>query len=280
MGKFSVAVVFGVLACSGACDYIEAGEESRREYLELAHLYPKFLGNPGDISRGEIQIIVDPIEMANIEYETSKDVGVLMRSNHWIWVNDACLYPNGTRGVSGRLVATQSLESRLSLAIMPMLPDGRIVLSCKYRHATRSWELEIPRGFANAEEDIGAAAQRVVAEQTGMLVDDLSYLGDMIPESSVDGAIVPVFVGTVVGMQNAQPDDTQPIEVFLISNIPEIKRAFYQGFYEVDIRGSKVLVPFRDPVLAYALFKVSLVIEAMQQAQQASASQEPQAAAP
>ena len=102
---------------------LAASELSRTEYLELIKTHPEMVMPRGDASKGEIEILLDPEKMAAIEMATGRDVGILKSDNHWIWLNDACRFPDGTEGVIGRILA-RSLEPRPGAAVLPLLSDG------------------------------------------------------------------------------------------------------------------------------------------------------------
>lgn len=238
--------------------YLHAGEASRSEYLELLEKHPRLVAHFGDVSQGEIQVIVDPEEMAEIEKQTGREVGILKRDRYWLWVNDACAFPNGTKGVYGRILWAQSLEANPGVAVMPITSEGKVILNCNFRHATRSWEIELPRGGVNPGETPEAAAIRETSEETGMLVDSLIRLGEIAPDTGLTNTIVPIYAAKVIDKQTAQPEDSEAIEEILSLSIQEIKQAFLQGYLELDIRGVRKQIPFRDPFLAYAILLYEL----------------------
>ncbi len=129
-----IAVILAFLLCCGA---IEASEASRQDYLELVKQYPQLVTPRGNASQGEIEIVLEADKMASIEKKTGRDVGVVQRDKYWLWINDACKFPSGHEGVYGRILWVKALESTPGVAVMPILPDGRIALNCNFRHATR-----------------------------------------------------------------------------------------------------------------------------------------------
>lgn len=237
---------------------MEAGEVSRQEYLELIAQYPKLIQPLGDHRAGEIEIVIDPERMQAIEKKFGRPVGLVQRDKYWLWINDACIFPSGAEGVYGRILWRHSLDSCAGVIVMPILPDGKVVLNCNFRHATRSWEMELPRGAVSPGEDIEAAAKRETVEETGMLVDQLSLLGEIPPDTGLTNTVAPVFMARVIAKQDAQPEETEAIESIVSLTIGEIKQAFIQGYYECDVKGVKKRIHFRDPFLAYAILLYEL----------------------
>lgn len=246
--KFLSALLCSILFLS----ITEASDKSREEYLALIKQYPHLIAPMGESVKGEIEIITDPEKMAAIEKAQNRDVGVVWRDKYWIWINDACRFPKGNEGIYARILWVKALTSNPGVAVMPVLPDGRIVLNCNFRHATRTWEFELPRGIINPNETPEAAAQREALEETGMQVDYLEKLGDLPPDTGVITSIIPVFRAQVIKQQKSQQDETEAIEDIIALSRKEIKEAFAQGYYLYKIRGKEQKVFFRDPFLAYA----------------------------
>lgn len=249
---FSSMLVF-TITCNALFTFVQAGESSRRQYLELIERFPSLIKSQGDYTSGEIQIVLDPQEMASIEEDTAREVGIMMKDKYWLWINDACIFPNGKKGVYGRILWINSLESCPGVAVMPVMSNGKIILNCNFRHATRSWEIELPRGGINFGEEIEAAAKRETIEETGMLVDDLLLLGKIPPDTGLTNTIVPIYMAKVIEEQTPQREDSEAIEEILSLTVSEIKQAFLQGYYEHKVRGVQMQIPFRDPFLAYAI---------------------------
>lgn len=237
----------------GLISGLQASDATRNLYLETIEKYPKLLPYSGDYKKGEIQVVTDPEQMAIIEKEFGREVGIVHKDNYWLWVNDACIFPSGKTGVYARILWNRSLEGTPGVVVMPITTDGKIILNCNFRHATRTWEIELPRGGLNAEELPEAAAKRETIEETGMVVSDLVLLGEMPPDTGLTNTVVPVYMAKVVTKQDSQQEDTEAIEEILQLTIAEVKQAFRRGYYEHKIRGELKRIPFRDPFLAYAL---------------------------
>ena len=231
---------------------LTASEASRKEYLELIQDHPDIVMPRGDASKGEIEILLGPEKMAMIEKATGRDVGILHSDRHWIWLNDACRFPDGKEGVIGRILS-RSLQSRPGAAVLPVLPNGKIVLNCEFRHATRHWELEMPRGGIHEGESHADTARREVLEETGCVVDQLVRLGEVTGDSGVTGMIVPIFMAKVIEVIDHERESSEAINQTVSLSVAEIKAAFVKGYIECNIEGKNQRVYARDSFLAYAL---------------------------
>lgn len=238
-----------------ACSALLGNQQSRKEYLELIQNHPHLIVPKGDSLQGEIEILTDPVKIEQIEEKSKRDVGVVWRDKYWLWINDAVRFPSGHEGIYARIVWVKALTGSVGVAVMPILPDGRIVLNCNYRHATRSWEIELPRGGLNLNETIEEAAKREALEETGMVVDELTLLGEMPPDTGLTSTIVPIFQARVIEKQKSDQDETEAIEEILALGRKEIETAFQRGYLDRQIRGETKRVFVRDPFLAFALLK-------------------------
>jgi ADP-ribose pyrophosphatase len=236
---------------------LQADEVSRHRYLELVKQYPHLVLPRGDAAQGEIEILLDEEKMALVETKLGRDVGVVKEDRYWIWINDACKFPSGNEGVYGRILWVRGLESPAQgVAVMPITSEGKIVLNCNFRHSTRSWEIELPRGLVNAGETAEDAAKREASEETGRSIAEVRLLGEIPPDTGVLSVVVPIFVAKVAGIDVQQQEETEAIEDILELSIEEIKKAFAEGYYTCHLRGEWRQVPFRDPFLAYALLRL------------------------
>src|SRR5882762_10182094 len=116
----------------------------------------------GDHRKGEIEIVTDLAEVTSIENKQierlmkkgwseeeareSSRTGIVAQDIFWIWLRDAVIFPTGATGTYDRLLWQKSMERLIGVAVLPILSNGRVVLNLNFRHATRSWEFEIPRG--------------------------------------------------------------------------------------------------------------------------------------
>ena len=68
-----------------------------------------------------------------------------------------------------------------SVVVLPVLPDGRIVMIQQYRHATRQYLWELVAGRMEPGEDPKEAGARELAEETGYRAKKMRVFLDVFP---------------------------------------------------------------------------------------------------
>jgi ADP-ribose pyrophosphatase len=148
-------------------------------YFEIVRERPERFENPkGDI----YEILLDPERIAHAQSEARRvrvrdgmpsddlRVGVLAEDPYLLVVRDAVKFADGTYGLYNRLMVPSGA------AILPV-HDGRIVLLDRFRHGTRAWHLEIPRGSFSGEGTHEDEARRELQEEIGAGVVEMIDLG-------------------------------------------------------------------------------------------------------
>ncbi|OFW13314.1 MAG: hypothetical protein A3F70_00120 [Acidobacteria bacterium RIFCSPLOWO2_12_FULL_67_14] len=68
-----------------------------------------------------------------------------------------------------------------SVVLIPIAPDGAVVLVRQYRHAIGRWAWELPAGSLKPGEDPKTAAARECHEEIGLIPSALDFLGSFFP---------------------------------------------------------------------------------------------------
>ncbi len=229
----------------------------------------------GNCREGEIEVIVNPTEIARVqeiqenrllqkgfspeEATEFSRIGVVCEDQYWIWLRDAVYFPKGIPGTYDRLVWKSELKEGITgVAVLPILPSGEVVLNLNYRHATRSWEIELPRGGVLSQETIEAAAIREVKEETGLVASSIIFLGEMAPDTGVLSSVIPVFMGKISAREEASPEYSEAIAGLVSFTKEELKEGLIRGFLEISIEGKTKQVPLRDSFLTFALFQAEI----------------------
>jgi ADP-ribose pyrophosphatase len=235
-------------------------------------LYTDFVAKApkGDHTQGEIEIVTEPAEVKKIEQiqhdrlikanRSEADatlysrVGIVAQDQYWIWIRDAVVFPTGAKGTYNRLLWQGSIESPAGVAVLPVLPDGRIVLNYNFRHATRSWELELPRGAKKSNESVEDAALRELKEETGLETVSPTFLGSMAPDTGVLNSVIPVYLGRVVREGLSDQEYSEAIAGTIAFTKEELRSGLKDGF--IVVKGNKV--PLRDAFLTFALYQAEI----------------------
>ena len=99
--------------------------------------------------------------------------GVVYEDPYMIVVRDAVRRPDGSLGTYVRTLRASGMPGS---AVLPMLQE-QVVLVRHFRHATRTWHLEIPRGFGEPGVNADQQARLELREEIGAEADTLVELG-------------------------------------------------------------------------------------------------------
>jgi ADP-ribose pyrophosphatase len=80
---------------------------------------------------------------------------------------------------NGAVATREFIQHPGAVAVVPVLPDGRVVLVRQYRYPLQKVLLEIPAGKRDAGESTLACAQRELAEETGFSASEWAYGGEI-----------------------------------------------------------------------------------------------------
>ncbi|MEY9848445.1 ADP-ribose pyrophosphatase [Streptacidiphilus sp. BW17] len=140
-------------------------------------------------------------------------VGVVYSDPFVTLVRDAVRFPGGRLGLYLRVVQ----PGPPGVAMLPLTDSGEVVLIEHFRHATRSWHLEAPRGFGEAatSTDLTTAtinsALRELGEELGTTTRELLPLGTLHPDTGLLASPVHLFAARVAMPTGPVPDAQEGI---------------------------------------------------------------------
>jgi ADP-ribose pyrophosphatase len=132
-----------------------------------------------------------------------------------------------------------------SVVVLPVLPDGRIVLIRQYRHAVGQYLWELVAGHKEPGEDPVAGARRELVEETGYTAKKLKKLLDIYPSPGLLGEKMEIFLADGLKKGVARPEDDEKITQRIFT-LREIENWIRSG----KIHDSKTVVG----ILYYAKF--------------------------
>jgi ADP-ribose pyrophosphatase len=137
---------------------------------------------------------------------------------------DEVIEPSGVRAI--REVITHPG----SVVVLPVLPDGRILLIRQYRHATRQYLWELVAGRMDPGETPKVAAARELKEETGYRAKRMRVFLDVFPTPGFLEERMFILLAEGLTAGAAEPEEDEKI----------ISRAYTRRQLEEMIRGGKL----------------------------------------
>ena len=106
-----------------------------------------------------------------------------------------------------------------------------MVLLRTFRHPTRSWEIEFPRGFSDAGQSPEENARREATEELGAEITNLTRLGSIKCNTGLMASVVLVFEAKVTtSPEKLTPaDKNEAIDHYLVLSRSEISALIRNG---------------------------------------------------
>ena len=109
----------------------------------------------------------------------------------------------------GKHAVLETIRHPGAAAVLPFLPDGRVVLIRQYRHAAGGFIVEVPAGKLDPGEQPDRCACREVEEETGWRAGELVPLGSILTTPGFTDEVIWLFEAhaLVRGRQALEADE-------------------------------------------------------------------------
>jgi len=128
---------------------------------------------------------------------------------------------------TGAEITYTYVEHPGAVAIVPITPDGDIVLIRQYRHTVRDWCWEIPMGRRD-DDHAEQTARRELFEEIGGTAQTLTHINFYYPDNGITNTRCDVYLARGVELGQSCPEPTELIEI-VIKPKDEVLRMAQRG---------------------------------------------------
>ena len=202
------------------------------DYFELIRKYPAFFNN----TDAPIKIISDRKEIVDwensqdnkindVDLETNK-IGIVYQDSIVLLLRDLVEFPSGEIGGYIRLFNQGEFEGGKGVVILPIY-QGKIVLIHHFRHATRQWHWEFPRGFGELGVLPIDQAKKEVWEEIGGNIESIKEIGSVYINTGLEGNQTKIFIAWISSMGDLEVNEG--ISDFCMLTIEELEEKISIG---------------------------------------------------
>ena len=123
------------------------------------------------------------------------------------------IYSTSVQLPDGRRATCDVIEHPPAVVIVPVLPDGRLVLLRQYRPVISEYLLELPAGKLDPGEAPEAGAARELEEETGYRAGTLRAITGFYPAPGSMTEWMTLFVASDLRLARAHRDEDELIEL-------------------------------------------------------------------
>ncbi|WP_405799814.1 NUDIX hydrolase [Streptomyces sp. NBC_01506] len=171
-------------------------ERTTPSYEDLRRDRPEMFANVSD----GIEILLDPVDIEAARHSVGSDepVGVVYSDRFITLIRDAVRFPGGGLGLHLRILTPGNVPGVVVLPLIDAGADGPdVVLVEHYRHATRAWHLEAPRGTGEPGMTAPQNAIRELQEELGVRPDELTPLGKIHADTGLLGGHAELYAARI-----------------------------------------------------------------------------------
>jgi ADP-ribose pyrophosphatase len=155
------------------------------------------------------------------------DIGIVFDDPYVVVLRDLVEFPGGFRNGYIRLYTRAYLEGGAAGVVMLPEMDGNLLLMHQFRHATRSWHWEIPRGFGEPGVQAEDQARAEIEEEIGGKIDELTNLGLYFNNTGLEGNPIYLFLAKMASI--GEPKLKFGVDRFIWVSVSELENMIVDG---------------------------------------------------
>lgn len=134
------------------------------------------------------------------------------------YYQDTILLPDGSEKIY------DFIDHKGAAAVVPVLPDGRIIMVRQERNAIDDESLEIPAGGKNPGEAFDVAAMRELEEETGYRCDKVTHLFDLFTTVAFSNEKIGIYLAEdlIPSKQNLDDDEYLSVEIYSLDELQHL----------------------------------------------------------
>ncbi len=146
----------------------------------------------------------------------------------WIYKGHVIQLKLETYKFENRTKTTEIIHHSGAVVIVPIDPNGKILLVQQWRRAVHEITIELPAGTLESEEDPLNCAQRELQEETGFGARKITPLGGFYSAPGYCDEYLHLFLAEELYSSPLEPDDDEAIDILSVS-VKEAKHLIEQN---------------------------------------------------
>lgn len=203
-------------------------EDSLKKYKEILSIHPNLVSNENALLKviNDDHQIRDWMRQYKAKLRTNRNpedwgtIGVVLNDPYIVVLRDLVEFPGGRKGSYFRIINQADIRGGQGVVILAE-KEKRYLLLHQFRHPTRSWSYEIPRGFGEPGVKAEEQAENEIREEVGGEISELVELGIYHSNTGLEGNKVKLFYAKLKSI--GQPSEEEGIESFLWVSLEELE---------------------------------------------------------
>lgn len=155
-------------------------------------------------------------------------------------------YSDSMKLPNGKVAQWDFIRHKGAAAVVPVAPDGKIIMVRQYRNAVEMMSLEIPAGCLNEGEDEITCAVRELEEETGYCSKNVKPLLELCTTVAFCNEKIGIFYATDLVLKKQHLDEDEFLNVEKYS-LEELEDMIFKGVI-VDAKTIAAILAYKVKV--------------------------------